>query len=145
MIILSTHDVLQLVDVHLDQSQPSGKRDRTEICCKFETCSIFLSLLLRIEHSRVASRSIWSSHSQLAPEQIRSPQTNDFPLLTFTHGQFFRGPYKFGKSPGRNGYHNRIEICFSCTAQVRNLPTKCFSYIGTGHSRTEYGFVVSAS
>jgi hypothetical protein len=41
------------------------------------------------------------------------------------------GSSRLGKHPGRSGNHNRMEICFHWTAQVRNLPMKVFFSIAT--------------
>jgi hypothetical protein len=43
----------------------------------------------------------------------------------------FRGSPQPGKHPGWSGNHNRIEICFYWTVQVRNLPMKVFFSITT--------------
>jgi len=43
----------------------------------------------------------------------------------------FVGPSQFSKRPCQSGYHNRVEICFSGTAQVWNLPTTRFFSIRT--------------
>jgi hypothetical protein len=49
------------------------------------------------------------------------------------------------KHPGRSGNHNRIEICFYWTAQVRNLRMKVFFYRNTPRHSLADHFVGGAS
>jgi len=50
----------------------------------------------------------------------------------------FEGSSPLEKHPGRCGNHNRMEICFYGTAQVRNLPMKFFSFY---HNTTRHSLV----